>query len=77
MLKVVTLPATMANDIVGTLRLIADQIERGEYGTVTNLAWVMEHDGEVDAGLLGMAAEIGPTAHLLFAIAQRKLEGVA
>lgn len=69
-------PTTCANDISGVLRLMADQIDRGEYGAVQNIAWVMDHDGEVDAGLLGPAGEIGPTAHLLFAIAQRKLEGI-
>ncbi len=73
--KLTVVPTTCANDIPGVLRLMADQIDRGEYGEVHNIAWVMDHDGGVDAGLLGKAGEIGPTAHLLFAIAQRKLEG--
>lgn len=75
-MKVLTFPSTCATDLIGTLRLLADQIERGEYSEVTNLVWVMEHNGEVDLGMLGRAGEPGATAHLLLAIAQRKLEGV-
>lgn len=70
-LKVVPLQESNYRDIVATLRVIADQIESGEYGNVNDAALVIQgttfdifHMGKGDV----------ETAHLILACAQRKLE---
>ena len=70
-LKVVELHQSNYRDIVATLRVIAQQIEDGQYGEVQDCALVLQgaelsifHTGGGDAG----------TAHLLFAVGQRRLE---
>ena len=70
-LKVVPLQESNYRDIVSTLRVIADQIESGEYGNVNDAALVIQgttfdifHMGKGDV----------ETAHLILACAQRKLE---
>ena len=70
-LKVVPLQESNYRDIVATLRVIADQIESGEYGNVNDAALVIKgdvfevfHTGQGDIEL----------AHFMFACAQRKLE---
>jgi hypothetical protein len=74
--KIVEMPKTCATDVPNALRELANGIEAGEFGDAHNMAWVMDcGDGRVEVGLMGRAPDIGPTAHLLFAIAQRKLEG--
>jgi hypothetical protein len=50
-------------------------VERGELGDVKTIAWVVEIAGQpVEIGLLGAAAEVQPTAHLLLARGMRALE---
>lgn len=69
------LPDRDLTDVPRTLRELADSIERGEYGDGHNVAWAVDcGDSRVECGLAGAAPEPGATAHLLFAIAQRKLE---
>lgn len=76
-LKVIKFPDKNISDIPRALRALADGIENGEYSP-HNLAWVMDcGDAIVDLGLMGEAPEPGATAHLLFAVAQRKLEVIA
>lgn len=72
---VLQFPDRDLTDVPRTLRALADAIERGEYGDAHNVAWVVDcGDSRVACGLAGAAPEPEATAHLLFAIAQRKLE---
>lgn len=72
---VLSLPDRDLTDVPRAMRALADGIERGEYGDAHNAAWVVDcGDSRVVCGLAGAAPEPGATAHLLFAIAQRKLE---
>lgn len=72
---VLQLPDRDQTDVPRTLRVLADRIERGEYGDAHNVAWVCDcGDSRIECGLAGAAPEPGATAHLLFSIAQRKLE---
>ena len=74
---VLHLPDRDLTDVPRALRALADAIERGEYGDGHNAAWVVDcGDKRVECGLAGAAPEPWATAHLLFAIAQRKLEEV-
>lgn len=62
-------------DVPRALKALADAIERGEYGDAHNVAWVVDcGDSRVECGFAGADPLPGATAHLLFAIAQRKLE---
>lgn len=70
-LKVIPLQESNYRDIVATLRLIANQIEKGEYGNVNDCALILQ-GAELD--IFHMGAGNVETAHLLFACAQRKLE---
>lgn len=73
--EVKPLPVKDVGDTARGLRQMAQDIEDGKYPDDVNVAWVMDcGNGEVQIGMLGHAAEPGPVAHLLFAIAQRKLE---
>lgn len=72
---VLRLPERDLTDVPRALRALADAVERGEYGDAHNAAWVVDCGNQrVGCGLAGAAPEPGATAHLLFAIAQRKLE---
>ena len=63
------------SDIPAGLRRMADEIEAG--GDVHAVAWVADYgDSDIRCGALGALSEPGAQAHLLFAIAQRKLEGL-
>lgn len=74
-LSVMTLQVIDIRDVPRGLRAIADAIEAGKYGAAHNLAWAIDcGDDRVECGLLGASATAGAEAHLLFAIAQRKLE---
>lgn len=54
-------------DIPGTLRNLADQIEKGEFGAVEAVAWTLDSD---TGYALGMAGGGHPSeAHLLFSVA--------
>ena len=72
---ILRLPDRDLTDVPRALRALADAIERGEYGDAHNVAWVVDcGDSRIEVGMAGAAPEPGATAHLLFAIAQRKLE---
>ena len=70
-LKVVPLHESNNRDIVAALRLVADQIERGEFGQVNDCAMVLQGP---TFEIFHMGSGNAETAHLLFACAQRKFE---
>lgn len=70
-LKVVPLHESNYRDIVAALRLVADQIERGEFGQVNDCAMVLQGP---TFEIFHMGAGNAETAHMLFACAQRKFE---
>lgn len=75
-LTVVRLPVQSVKDVARGLRVLADDIERGKYGSAHNLAYVVDTgNGVIEVGMLGQAGEPGPVAHLLLSLGQRKLEG--
>jgi hypothetical protein len=75
-LRVIQFPDKDINDIPGTLRKLADQIEAGDYDDAHNLAWVIDcGDSRIEVGMMGKAPEPATLAHFLFALGQRKLEG--
>lgn len=70
-MKVVELPQTAFQDIPAGLRNLADQIERGEYGTVVSVAWVVDAEYKpIAAGLLGKCANPDAVFVLLLEIAK-------
>ncbi len=74
-LRVIEFPDRDIRDVSSALRVLADAIEKGEYGDAHNLAWVIDcGEGRIEAGLLGPAAEVAPTAYFLFGLAQRRIE---
>jgi hypothetical protein len=75
-LNVVPFPEHYAAiDIPEALRVLADEIESGEHGASHTLLWVIDGgDGRIDLGLMGKCSDPGGTAHLLAAVAQRKIE---
>jgi hypothetical protein len=69
-LKVVTLQASNFRDVPGTLRVIADQIEAGDYGGVTEaVVALMGRRLEV----FGLGQSDGATSTTLLAAAQLRL----
>lgn len=71
---IVHLPERDLTDVPRALRALADAIEAGDYGDAHNVAWAIDcGDHRIECGLAGAAPEPGATAHLLFAIAQRRL----
>lgn len=73
--KLLTLPDRNIQDIPRAMRTLADQIEQGYLGNVKAIAWVVDIEGApVELGLMGAAAEVAPSAHLLFGKAMRALE---
>lgn len=74
--KVLKMPERNVQDIPRALRTLAEEVEQGKLGDCHNIAWVVDvGGGRVEVGLLGAAAEAGPTAHLLLAKGLRALEG--
>jgi len=74
-LSVVSFPSKDIRNVPASLRALADSIEQGLYGAAHNLAWVIDcGDARIEAGLLGSAAEVAPTAYFLFGLAQRRIE---
>lgn len=68
-------PERDVSDIPASLRRLADEIERGEFGDAHNLGWVIDcGNSRVELGMLGKAPEPATTAHFLYSLAQRKLE---
>lgn len=45
-------------DVVNTMRHIADEIEKGEYGSVRFIAAVMIHDGKASLFCWGEASDL-------------------
>ncbi len=73
--EVKPIPVKDVGDTVRGLRQMAQDIEDGKYPDDVCLAWVMDcGDGKVQIGMLGHSPSPGPEAHLLFAVAMRKLE---
>lgn len=74
-LKVLSFPKGDVSDVSNALRSLADAIDDGEYGDAHLVSWVVDcGDGQISVGAAGVSASPGAEAHLLFAIAQRKLE---
>lgn len=74
-LNVVDFPKQNLADVPTTLRTLADNIEKGEFGECLSLAWVMDQgDGVVAVGLIGHSQSPGPHAYYLLGLGQRSLE---
>lgn len=74
-LSVVKFPDRDIRDVPSSLRALADTIEKGGYGDAHNLAWVIDcGEGRIEAGLIGAATEVAPTAYFLFGLGQRRIE---
>jgi len=66
-MNIVSLPTYNLGNIQQSLRNLADAIEKGEYGTVTHFAWVMDSEhAPVSVGLIGKCANPDAVAVLLF-----------
>lgn len=73
--ELLKLPERNVQDIPRALRTLADEISQGKLGQVRTIVWVVDIEGQpVELGLLGAAAEVAPTAHLLLAKGMRALE---
>jgi len=73
-MNVVEFPKSCANDIPYTLRALADQIEKGEHGTVEHLVWVIrDTERVVSTGLSGQAQYPRETAYFLMSVALASL----
>lgn len=74
-LKVVELDTGNIGDVPAALRLLADSIERGEYGDAHNVAWVADcGNGRVEVGLMGRASEPGAVCHFLLTLGTVRLQ---
>lgn len=74
-LKVIDFPSPTIKDIPSCLRILADNIEAGEFGDAHNMAWVIDQgDGEISVGLLGQSSEPGTNAYFLFGLGMRHIE---
>lgn len=74
--EVVQIPCTTMQDIPGMLRNLANDIESGELGNVSQVVYVLDvGEGAVDVGLLGTAAAVGAEAYLLLAAGQKHILG--
>jgi len=72
--EVVQIPCTTVQDIPGMLRNLANDIESGELGNVSQVVYVLDAgEGVVDVGLLGMSASMGAEAYLLLACGQKHI----
>jgi hypothetical protein len=69
--EVITLYNSNSRNIPATLRIIADQIESGNFGVVTAVTLVT-HADKLDVCHLGKGTSTD--AHLLLCLGQRKLE---
>ena len=77
-LKVLAFPEKNLADVPATLRRLADDIEKGELGKVSSLAWVCSESTaeqmNLHVGLMGEAQDSVALAYYMLALAQRKLE---
>lgn len=71
--KVETLNQTNRRDIPATLRVIADQIERGDNGVVDSVTLVVK--GKI-LDICHLGEGNSDKAHLLLCLGQRKLESM-
>lgn len=71
--KLHVLPAPGLQNIPDLLRNIADEIERGEYGDVSEGALVLAGD---QVEVFGLGNADGTISHYLLARGQRKLERI-
>lgn len=72
--EVVELPTTPLQDIPAMLRNLAESIESGELGTVSQLAYVLDvGEGAVDVGLMGQSHSPGTEAYFLLACGQKHI----
>lgn len=75
--KLLSFPDVNVGDIPKSLRNLADQIERGDYGDCHNIVWVMdEGDSNISVGLMGKSAEPAPLAYFLMGLGMRKMERI-
>lgn len=74
--EVVQIPCTAMHDIPGMLRNLANDIESGELGAVSQLVYVLDvGEGAVDVGLMGQSHSPGTEAYFLLACGQKKIMG--
>lgn len=67
-------PERNVQDIPSALRVLADQVERGEIPCHT-ISFVIDcGGGKVEVGVLGPVAEVRPAAHFMFALGMRAME---
>lgn len=72
-LELVEFPVTSLWDISAKLRVIADQIDAGDYGECTSCAVVLRGAKGLDVFGFGKEGD-GTVVHYLLACAQRKME---
>jgi hypothetical protein len=73
--QLIEFPAADVRDIERGLHQLLDDIGAGKYDAAHNVVWVIDFgNGRIETGMLGASSEPGPVAHLLLAMAMRKLE---
>lgn len=73
-LSVVKLQTGDISDIPTCLRTLAEEIERGDYGEVCNVAWVVDANYEqVEVGLLGHAGSPDAVCAFLLDVGKHSL----
>ena len=73
-MKLLEFPSKDIGNIPQTLRNLAKNIERGDFGVVTNLAWVIDAiDKPVQVGLMGSSDSPDAIAVLMFEEAKYSL----
>ena len=74
--EVVEFPGNTVANVPEMLRNLANDIESGELGNVSQVVYVLDAgEGAVDVGLLGTAAAVGAEAYLLLAAGQKHILG--
>ena len=70
-LKVLEFPDDSQKTVADALRLLANRVDAGEFGTAHNAVWVIDKgNGVVDVGLLGHSREVAPLAYTLLGLGQ-------
>jgi hypothetical protein len=73
----VEFPSGNLADIPARLRNLADQIERGEFGNVRNVVWVVAtRSEEIETGLLGTSPLPAADACHMLGRAKHKIEAI-
>lgn len=74
--ELVEFPGNTVANVPEMLRNLADDIESGELGNVSQVVYVLDAgEGAVDVGLLGTAAAVGAETYLLLAAGQKHILG--